>query len=553
MAVVNKNVPVLDRKEWQMMTPAPASSVAGAFVVAGGSSLPDLAMYVVSATAQYLYSHNEDGWVQVPSGALVGTFGAGSCGAYVPWSQTFTATGGSTTTVTVAAATHNITGTAVGSTIEFLSAGTATGQRRVVTGIDNQAGAGTITLTLDYPVATAILNTHTFRLSTGRFFVMCATTSTASGAFKAFDVATMSWLASLSVTGLPASWGTDGRMVSTARNPAVYANGTATSGTTTTLTDTTTSWTVNGWVGYYAVIISGTGAGQAFKITANTATSLTFASAGTAPGSDSVYQIRANPATAIGVATGGSATTLVNSAKNWTVNQWTNYQVRILSGAGAGDKRRITSNTATTLTIASGTALDSTSVYQIEPNEDSLYLLGNAGAVMYLYSVSGNSWSTVAPTTARASFPNTGMTADFVDITGDPIWANENVIQDGRYIYSHRGGASGTLDRFDIAGGTSGAGAWSAVTVVSQETFSTGSAGFQQGRYFYLRQNATNRFFKYDIPGNVLLPFNTDTYPDGTALLGQKIWIKYLDAPGTVQWLYSLANTGVVLRRIGIV
>jgi hypothetical protein len=42
-------------------------------------------------------------------------------------------------------------------------------------------------------------------------------------------------------------------------------------------------------------------------------------------------------------------------------------------------------------------------------------------------------------------------------------------------------------------------------------------------------------------------------YPDGAALLGQKVWVKNLDASGTIAWLYSLANTGTVLRRIGII
>ena len=127
------NTPTLHRKEWQMQTPAPTASVAGAFIVAAGSGHRDVAMYVTSATVQYLYSHDEDGWVQIPSAGLAGTFGAGACGAYSPWSITYTANGGSTTTVTVAAATHNITGSAVGKTIEFISSGTNTGLRRKVT------------------------------------------------------------------------------------------------------------------------------------------------------------------------------------------------------------------------------------------------------------------------------------------------------------------------------------------------------------------------------------------------------------------------------------
>lgn len=558
MPPLNKNLPVLDRKEWQMMTPAPTATVAGAFVISPGSGYRDNAMYVVSATAQYLYSHNEDAWLQIPSGALAGTFGAGACGAYTPWSITYTANGGSTTTVTVAAATHNITGEVRGDTIEFLSAGAATGQRRKITAISNPGGAGTITLTLDSPVATAILNTHTFRITSGRFFVMSAGT-TAAGSWKVFDVATRAWQANLVTTNLPATWGTDGKAVSTARIATVMANGTATSGSSTTIVDTSKNWTTDEFRGFHVLIVDGTGEGQCAKITGNTATTLTVQDSKTglalavAPAASSVYQIRSIDTLASGVATGGSATTLVNSAKTWTVNQWTNYQLRIVSGTGAGQIRTIASNTATTLTIGSGATLDATSVYEIEPDEDKIYLAGNNAVTMYRYSISGNAWTVMAPTTARAAAPSTGMCMDFVGETGSPIWADENNIQDGRFIYSMRGGAGGLIDRFDIAGGTAGAGAWAAVTYVGQETFTTGSSAFQFGRYIYIKKDATNRFFKFSIPGNYMESFTTDLYPDGAALLGQKLWVRALDATDEIVWVYHLLNTSTVLRRIGVI
>lgn len=550
--VVNNNLKVLDRKEFQMMTPAPTASVAGAFVITPGSGYKDYAMYVVSATVQYLYSHDEDAWVQIPSGALAGTFGAGACGAYTPWSITYTANGGSTTTVTVAAATHNLNGSVRGDTIEFLSAGAATGQRRRITGILTNAGTGTTTLTLDYPVATAILTSHTFRITSGRFFVMSAGT-TAAGMWKAFDMGTMAWQASLGTTNLPATWGTDGKAVGTNRIANTMVNGAASSGSTTTLVDTTANWDTNQWKGLYVAIIDGTGEGQSAKILSNTATTLTISTVAVAPAAASAYQIRAFDSLACGVATSGSATTLVNSAKNWTANQWTNYQLRIVSGTGAGQIRTIASNTSTTLTIAAGATLDATSVYEIEPNEDFIYLAGNNAVAMYRYSVSANTWTVMAPTTARAAAPSTGMCMDFVGETGDPLWADETNIQDGRYIYSVRGGAGALIERFDIAGGTSGAGAWQAITYVGAETFTTGSSAFQFGRYLYIKKDATNRYFKFSIPGNYLEPFTTDLYPDGGALLGQKIWIRALDSTDQVIWVYSLFNSSNILRRVGVI
>jgi hypothetical protein len=160
-------------------------------------------MFVVNATTHYLYHHDEDAWVQIASGALAGTFGAGACGEYHPWSINYTANGGSTTTVTVAATTHNIIGFALGSTIEFVSSGTNSGLRRTVTAINTSGGGtGNITLTLDSAVSTAVLTSHTFRLNTGRFFVMSAG-AIGANSFKVYDIATAAWQASLSITGFP--------------------------------------------------------------------------------------------------------------------------------------------------------------------------------------------------------------------------------------------------------------------------------------------------------------------------------------------------------------
>lgn len=546
------NIPLLHRKEWQMMTPAPTASVAASFMLAAGSGNQNKALYITSATAHYLYDHAQDGFMQIPSGALAGTFGAGACGAYSPWSILYTANGGSTTTVTVAAATHNINAFVEGETIEFISSGVNNGLRRKITNVRNNAGTGTITLTFDRAVATAVLNTHTFRISSGSFFVMSAGT-TASGSWKRFDIGTMAWQASLSITGFPSTWATDGKAVSTAKTANVEDNGTASAGSTTTLTDSTKAWTVDGFKNKWVLIVDGTGKGQMVKIISNTSTMLTFGTLATGLDATSVYQILGSkPAFASGLATAGGASTLTNGGKAWTTNQWTNYQIRIISGTGVGQTRTIASNTGTVITTSSswGTAPDATSVYVIEGNEDYIYITGNSAVTMYRYSISANTWTTLAPTVARGAAPTTGMCLDWVSETGNSDWANESDIQDGRYIYSMRGGAGALIDRFDIAGGTAGAGAWAAVTYIGTETFTTGSSAFQSGRYLYIKKDATHRFFRFDIVGNQMEAFNTNLYTDGGALLGSKIWVKNLDPTETVKWLYSLMNTGTVIHRI---
>lgn len=71
-----------------------------------------------------------------------------------------------------------------------------------------------------------------------------------------------------------------------------------------------------------------------------------------------------------GTATGSqTSTTLADTGKTWTTNEWTNYQVRIVSGTGSGQTRTISSNTATALTVSPAwttTPVAGSSVYRIE-------------------------------------------------------------------------------------------------------------------------------------------------------------------------------------------
>lgn len=288
MAEAQNNVPTLNIKEWQTMMPTPAASAIGTFMVFSKNGANNIAMLLQSATAQYLYHHDENAFTPITSGAFAGTWVAGVCGIYHPWSQTITATGGSTTTVTVAAASFNLNGFCRGAVIEFLS-GTAgnIGTRTTITEILTNAGLNTITLTLADPV-TSVANNDTFRLNTGRFWIMSSGTL-ASGSFKAFDVATLTWATKAFATGGTTN-ATDARLVVPYTRIDIFDTGTATSGSATTLVDSGANWTTNQWVNYQVRISAGTGKGQVRVITANTATTLTFASGATIDAT-SVYSI----------------------------------------------------------------------------------------------------------------------------------------------------------------------------------------------------------------------------------------------------------------------
>ena len=290
MAEAQNNVKILNRKEWQTMMPADTITALGGFVVNDNANIGRFAMYVISATVHYLYDHEEDNWLPIASGAFSPAIAAGACGCYSDWSPAYTATGGSTTTITVALNTHNINGYAVGKYVEFLS-GTAAnlGQRREITAISTTGVAGsTITLTIAAAPG-AVVNTDTFRINSGSFFIF--TSGVLATSFKRFDIATMSWGSSLSIAVLAATWGTDGRMVTTGMYGVSYDSGTASAGGATTLTDGTKSWATDQWISYQVRITGGTGVGQIRPITDSTGTVLTVAAWTTAPDATSTYVI----------------------------------------------------------------------------------------------------------------------------------------------------------------------------------------------------------------------------------------------------------------------
>jgi hypothetical protein len=458
---------LLDRKTWEMMTPAPTATAAGSFIVS--STLDDqLVLYMNSVTVHYLYDPYEDSWLTIPASGLAGTFGAGSCGAYHPNGPTGTASAGGATTLTT---TLTLPGSLKGYKIR-ITGGTGAGQERTID--SNTFGANSV-ITVSSSWSVNPDNTSTYMIQSGRFWIFIGNNATQG--LRYYDVATNTWSSALSVTGVTATFATDGVLKATPGAAASFATGTATSAT---------------------------------------------------------------------------STTLVNSAKTWTSSQWINYQVRITSGTGAGQVRTITANTGTTLTVATWTVTpDATSVYVIEGNDDFLYLAGNAAVALFRYSISGNTWSTLSPGAARAGAPGAGMAMSWIREVTDSAWTSESVIQNGRYLYSFRGAGGAVLDYYDIPGNT-----WvSGVSYMrSTETFTTGSSHEYVGDYFYSQKDATGRLFRYDIAKRRLDPWVTLLYPQGAAVIGDKMWECNFNDGGTkISWIYLLRNTGTELFRCMVI
>lgn len=480
MATTNGNRKLLDLKRWEFCTPAPVATTAGVFV-ASSRHFKQSQLFMSSATVHHVYNPLEDGFVQIPSGALAGTFGAGACGVATAVGPSGTATAGTTSTITTGLTlARDLRGYSI-----HITGGPNAGVTLAIS--SNTVGAAAV---ITVPVqASAFTASTTFRLLTPRWYALNAITAagtTTPNVFKFYDFALNTWTAA--ETGV-----TDGIA------PAAII------GTDSKLIGTP-SWVGSGYKQF-----------------------------------------------ATGTATAGGASTLTNSVKTWTVNQWINSQVRIVSGTGAGQIRTIASNTATVLTTSAAwtTAPDATSVYSLEGNDDFLYYMGSAAVTLFRYSISAGTWTTLSPVAARAAAPAVGMSGHWVFESTDAAWTNESAIQNGRYIYSFRGGAGAILDRYDIAGNT-----WlSAVTYApATEVFGAGTKFNYDGEFIYIQKDATGRWFRYNVVTGEQDGWNTMTYTQGAAIAGDTCFdARYTDGATAIIYVYMILNNSNIMLRCMVV
>ena len=293
MTTTNGNRKILDLKRWEFCTPAPVATAAGS-LIASSRHHNQRQLYWQNGTTLYLYNPYEDGWVQLANPSFGGTFGAGSVATCAAWSTgattgalSLSATAGTTTTITT---NQTLARDLKGYCVQFLG-GTNAGKVKEIE--SNTIGTNAV-ITFTSAEGVAFDNTSTYRLLTPKWFLLIAGTAAAT-TFKSYDFATNTYQ---SLAQNPANGSNDGKLVATPsfmdEDFVAMASGTATGGTGTTLQNNTKNWTASQWVNAQVIIASGTGAGQIRTITANDATSITVATWGTNPSTDSVYYITGN-------------------------------------------------------------------------------------------------------------------------------------------------------------------------------------------------------------------------------------------------------------------
>jgi len=258
--------------------------------------------------------------------------------------------------------------------------------------------------------------------------------------------------------------------------------------------------------------------------------------------------------------TGSNTSTTINdTAKNFQVNQWKEYQVHIVGGTGKGQIREIASNTATAITVTAAWDVtpDATSLYDIEGNYNQFLLVGNNAVTLYRYKVSTNAWATVTPTAARSAAMGAGGTFNWIDgvdnwdllSTGQPDLLTSTIYrQKGRYFVSFRGGASNALDVYDMALNT-----WiSGVAYGNQnETFTAGTSSLDYQGMIYISKENQGRIFRFNVKKWQLEGLMNYVQPQGAAVVGDKMFmLPYIDGANELNFLYHGSHTSQVMHRM---
>ena len=363
---------VLDRKEWEMMTPCPVTNVAGGFTITDPTGEDKSIVLINGASAIYRYDSSQDGWQSLPNSGIAGTFAAGSCGTFQNIGTSGTATAGTTTTISTGLTLNR---SIKGYTIR-ITGGANAGLDRVI--LSNTLGANSvITVASAFPIA--ITSASTYTLLTGKYWFFNAGT-TAVG-FSYYDRALNTWTAK-SVTGLPTAWGTDARLcATTSAYGTSFASGSATSATATTLVNSAKTWTASQWINYQIRITGGTGVGQVRTITASNTTSVTVATWTITPDATSTYVIEGNEDYLYLM--GNNAVTLYRysiSANTWTTITPTVARGGAFATGGSGNWCPSCSDTSFTNENA---IINGRRIYSFR---------GGASGVLDYYDIPSNSW-----------------------------------------------------------------------------------------------------------------------------------------------------------------
>lgn len=393
-------------------------------------------------------------------------------------------------------------------------------------------------------VRNVIIVTHGAALTSWQVFNLNKTAVSICG------VSCASWVVTTMTPVLPAAaeYGATIGVIKTKAIPTTpVEDGTISSGTTaTTLIDTSTaSAFCDHMIGLQVKMTSGTYSGQRRFITSITDenTVIVGSAFGGTPAVGNTYQIGSPD----GTTSSATVSTLVDSSATWTVNQYSNADVVITAGTGVGQKRRIASNTANTITLAAAVTgntntgnwtitPDATSIYKIQPSSDFLYYTpGTTGSGFYKIDLATGSTVTTWVTLASSPAAFGGG--------GNIMWPDAL----GSFnLLGVRGSGTSTFYSYNI-----GLNTWSTLTMrCGAETFNTGTSStiWDGQRKLIIQKEGTTRVYALNLATRELEPFATMPYAAPGAYCGKRA--RCVTNEDGSQWLYMLRSGGSEFFRV---
>jgi|694.fasta_scaffold12166_7 hypothetical protein len=202
-----------------------------------------------------------------------------------------------------------------------------------------------------------------------------------------------------------------------------------------------------------------------------------------------------------GIATGGSTTTLIDTTKSWPTNFWAGSRLRMLAGTNAGAEYAITANTTNTLTYATATAPDTSSVYSIIPIQPRavgsdmkwVYGIGSSGlhnineSGKYLYCFEANSTMRFQKYNIATMRYETLFITPFNHMTGENLTTGTMYAYDGNNRIYIQPNTSARIIYIDTDKDTS----------ESSGQIPAGMSTARQGRKFWVKQTEEGLKYMY--------------------------------------------------------
>jgi hypothetical protein len=172
------------------------------------------------------------------------------------------------------------------------------------------------------------------------------------------------------------------------------------------------------------------------------------------------------------------------------------------------------------------------SIYNASGNDDYIYLIGNNATTFYRYSITDNTWTTLASLPAAAG-------------AGCSIHWDWGPGGNPNFLYAIRGGASVAIFRYSISGNS-----WTTLSYTpSVETFGAGSVSVYDPnrRRIWIEKDNTHRMYYFDLATSTMFPGGIWPFSGGTAMVGDGLC--YVKTPDEAEFLYFRRHTGTEFWR----